>query len=203
MLTGQQCGASGMHYLRWQLEVVLLVGGPEEGRGDCGGEGGNAGCILPPATHWARHNCWQRLDVAVDALAVRNVLQHDLHTGPQAVISSAVRQGYDHWYSTAMDAWDANVDAPVVCVQGNMNNNVTNKHGYQHRESVHDSTSEEITQAARAASIHVWHQLLHRLGSLHKPGIGLAQAGVFSAVNLPRSCAGLHLQSAASTAQAS
>lgn len=105
MPTGQQGGASGMHYLRWQLEIVLLVGGPEEGRGDCGGEGGNAGCILPPATHRAGHNCGQRLDVAVDALAIGDVLQHDLHTGPQAVIRYAVRQGYDHGTPVLILQW--------------------------------------------------------------------------------------------------
>lgn len=73
----------GMQYLCWQLEAVLWVGGPEEGRGDSGGEGSNAGGILPPATHRAGHHCGQRLDVAVDALAVSNVLQHHLHTPAQ------------------------------------------------------------------------------------------------------------------------
>lgn len=55
-----------------------MVGGPEEGRGDSGGEGADAGCILPPAPHRAGHQRGQRLDVAVHALAVCNVFQHHL-----------------------------------------------------------------------------------------------------------------------------
>ena len=56
------------------------LGGPEEGGGDGGGEGGNAGGILPAAAHRAGHHRGQSLDVAVHALAVRNVLQHHLCT---------------------------------------------------------------------------------------------------------------------------
>ena len=55
------------------------MGWPEEGGGDGGGEGADAGCILSPPPHWAGHHSWQCLDVAVHALAVCNVLQHHLH----------------------------------------------------------------------------------------------------------------------------
>lgn len=66
-------------HLQGQLEGVLVVGGPEEGGGDSGGEGADAGSVLPPAPHRAGHHRRQRLDVAVDALTVCYVLQHHLH----------------------------------------------------------------------------------------------------------------------------